>query len=220
MGKRTKETEDRDGADALAFMNVSQAAIERLKIYEQLLRKWQRVENLVAPKTLDQVWRRHFADSAQVLDVAGTASRWVDLGSGAGFPGMVVAILLAERGGCCVHVIESNHRKCAFLREVSRETSAPALVHHGRIEAIVPTLQTIEAVTARALAPLPVLLDYADPLLKTGAIGVFLKGETAAAELTNLPPSDNFRFDFVTSKTNTAGRLIVVQRQALSPASP
>ena len=158
-------------------MNVTPGIVERLTIYEQLLRKWQAVENLVAPTSLDHLWRRHFADLAQVLDMVPDASHWVDLGSGAGFPGMVLAILLAERADSSVHLIESNHRKCAFLREVSRETSARAIVHHGRIETILPTLAGIEAVTARALAPLRVLLDYADPLLKTGAIGVFLKGQ-------------------------------------------
>ena len=94
-----------------------------------------------------------------------------------------------------------------------------AIVHHGRIETIVPTLDGIEAVTARALAPLRVLLDYADPLLKTGAIGVFLKGQTVEAELTNLRRSDNLKLSFVTSKTDRTGRLVVVRPVASSPAS-
>jgi 16S rRNA (guanine527-N7)-methyltransferase len=220
MRKAANAGSDRDQANALGLMNVTAGIVERLIIYERLLRKWQAIENLVAPASLDHVWRRHFADSAQILDIVPEASHWVDLGSGAGFPGMVLAILLAERAGSSVHLIESNHRKCAFLREVSRETSASAIIHHGRIEAIVPTLAGIEAVTARALAPLPVLLDYADPLLKTGAIGVFLKGQTVEAELTGLRRSDNLRLSLVTSKTDRAGRLVVVRPVASSPAAP
>jgi 16S rRNA (guanine527-N7)-methyltransferase len=206
-------------ADALRLMNLAPRIVERLTIYERLLRKWQTVENLVAPASLNHVWMRHFADSAQVLDIVPAASHWVDLGSGAGFPGMVLAILLADRADSAVHLIESNHRKCAFLREVSRETSAKAIVHHGRIETIVPTLEPIDAITARALAPLQVLLDYAEPLLKKGAIGVFLKGQSVEAELTKLRRSDNLKLSFVSSKTDRTGRVVVVRPGGPPPIS-
>jgi 16S rRNA (guanine527-N7)-methyltransferase len=198
-------------AEALRLMNVPPRIVERLTIYEHLLRKWQSVENLVAPASLNHVWMRHFADSAQLLALAPDAVHWVDLGSGAGFPGMVLAILLAERADSTVHLIESNHRKCAFLRDVSRETKAGATIHHGRIETIVPTLEHIDAVTARALAPLRILLDYADPLLKKGAIGIFLKGQSVETELTRLRPSGNLKLSLVPSKTDRTGRIVIVQ---------
>jgi 16S rRNA (guanine527-N7)-methyltransferase len=210
---------DRDMADALRLMNVAPRIVEQLTIYERLLRKWQTVENLVAPASLDHVWMRHFADSAQVLDIVPNASHWVDLGSGAGFPGMVLAILLADRAGSMIHLIESNHRKCAFLRDVSRETSAKAIIHHGRIETIVPTLEQIDVVTARALAPLQILLDYADPLLKKGAIGVFLKGQSVETELTKLRRSGNLKLSLVPSKTDRTGRIVVVRPGGPSPFS-
>lgn len=216
-----KKTGGRDGdvTVALQLVDLSPQMIERLAIYEQLLRKWQRIENLVAPASLDHIWTRHFADSAQLLDIVPEASRWADLGSGAGFPGMVLAILLADRPESEVHLIESNYRKCAFLREVSRETSVRAIVHHGRIETIVPALAGIEAVTARALAPLQILMDYADPLLKKGAIGVFLKGQNVEAELTALRRSDNLKLSLVASKTDRTGRLVVVRPAASTPSS-
>lgn len=220
MQRRANAASDRDMADALRLMDAPPRIIERLTIYAELLRKWQTVENLVAPASLDHVWTRHFADSAQILDIVPQASHWADLGSGAGFPGMVLAIFLADRAGSVVHLIESNHRKCAFLRQVSRETSAPAIIHHGRIETIVPALDQIEVVTARALAPLQILLDYAGPLLKKGAIGVFLKGQTVEAELTNLRGSDTLKLSLVTSKTDRSGHIVVVQPGFSSPAFP
>lgn len=219
MANRQSTGRDRDMADALRLMHITPVIVERLTVYEHLLRKWQAVENLVAAATLNHVWTRHFADSAQVLDMVPQASIWADLGSGAGFPGMVLAILLAERPGATVHLVESNHRKCAFLREVSRETSAVAQVHHGRIETIVPTLGGIEAVTARAVAPLRILVDYATPLLRTGAIGVFLKGQNVEAELTGLRPSDSLKLSFMSSRTDGSGKLVIVQSAAPLPAS-
>jgi 16S rRNA (guanine527-N7)-methyltransferase len=219
MQTSPKAVRERDKAHALELMNLPPRIVERLEIYERLLIKWQAVENLVASGSLDHVWTRHFADSAQILGVVPLAARWVDLGSGAGFPGMVLAILLSDRADAAVHLIESHYRKCAFLRDVSRETSAGAIIHHGRIETIAPRLDNIEAVTARALAPLRILLDYAEPLLKTGAIGVFLKGQNVEAELTALRRSDNLKLSLKPSMTDRTGQLVVVQPVVSSPAS-
>ena len=200
-----------DKVRGLKLMRLSAVAAERLEIYADLLRKWQTIENLVGPRSLDVLWTRHFADSAQLLDIMPEAGGWADLGSGAGFPGLVLAILLADRPGAIVHLVESSQRKCAFLREVSRETSAKAIIHCGRIETVVPTLDKVEAVTARGLAPLAILLTHAEPLLKKGGVGIFPKGRSVEAELTGLPCSDNFAVTLTASKTDPLGRIVVVR---------
>lgn len=188
--------------------------LERLRIYEALLRKWQRTINLVGPATLDFVWIRHFADSIQVSDAAPDARCWLDLGSGAGFPGLVTAIRYADDPRASVHLIESDQRKCAFLRGVSRETGAPAIIHCGRIETILPELDApIEAISARALAPLPVLLDYAGKLIEKGATGVFSKGEQAEAELTDSRLTDRFSITSLPSRTSPSAHILVVRRR-------
>ncbi len=168
-------------------MQISEETRKRLGVYESLLRKWQRTVNLVGRSTLEAIWIRHFADSLQTSMAAPEARRWLDLGSGAGFPGLVTAIRYAAEPDAIVHLIELDQRKCAFLRAVSRETGAPVIVHCGRIEAVAPQLEaSIEAVSARALAPLPILLRYSDKFLEKGAVGVFSKGQRAEAELTEL----------------------------------
>ncbi len=146
-----------------------------------LLQKWQPVENLISPSTLPYLWRRHVADSAQLYALFPVVTRFLDLGTGAGFPGLVLAILGAGRAGFHVDLVESNQRKCAFLRAVVRETGAPATVHHGRAEHVVPqiwqgSVNHDDYVTSRALAPLSALLGYAGPLLRRGAFGAFHKG--------------------------------------------
>ncbi len=200
---------DRDAA--LAAFPLPQEIVRRLDIYAELLRKWQRTINLVANSTLPHLWTRHIADSLQVQAAVPGAKLWADLGSGGGFPGLVTAIRLAETPGARVHLIESDQRKCAFLREVSRETSAPVIIHNARIEQIVDHLgDSIEAVSARALAPLPVLLAYAENLLAKGAIGVFLKGQEADQEIKALSAAGRYRIIEKSSVTASASRLLVV----------
>jgi 16S rRNA (guanine527-N7)-methyltransferase len=193
--------------------------LRRLKIYEALLRKWQRVLDLVSPGSLDDVWPRHFADSWQVSDAAPQARLWVDLGSGAGFPGLVTAIRTADEPGARTHLIEADKRKCAFLREVSRETGAGATIHCGRIEDIVPELDgPIEAVSARALAALPVLVRYAEPLIARGAIGVFSKGKQFQGELTGSLTAGKYLISTIESRTEASARLVIVRRLGPDPA--
>jgi 16S rRNA (guanine527-N7)-methyltransferase len=176
---------DRDGLAALAgIVSVSRETGARLERYVALLKKWQSAENLVAGNTLPTVWRRHVADSAQLVALFPQAHVWVDLGSGAGFPGMVTAILLADVPGARVHLIESNTRKCAFLRQVIRETNAPAEVHHGRIEqALAAWSAPVGMVSARAVASLNRLFSLAEPLFLAGARGAFHKGQGFAREV-------------------------------------
>src|SRR4051812_39741691 len=134
---------------------VSREALHKLDILVDELERWQTIKNLVGPSTLSEVWPRHIADSLQLLAIEPQALRWADLGSGAGFPGLVLAIALAERAGAHVHLVESNSRKCAFLRPVARLAGAAATIHEARIEAVVSGLAgAVEIVTARAVAPL------------------------------------------------------------------
>ena len=147
--------------------------------------QWQAKTNLVAPSTLPHLWTRHIADSLQLLTLAPSAKVWVDLGSGGGFPGVVLACALADTSGAVVHLVERNARKAAFLREALRVAGARGVVHGKRIEDIVDSLAgPIDCVTARALAPLHELVGFAEPLVRRGAKAFFLKGQDVGAELT------------------------------------
>ena len=257
--------------DFAAAFNVSRETIARLKTYEALLRQWQKTINLVGSATLDDIWHRHFADSAQLLGLAPAARTWVDLGSGAGFPGLVISLLLADRGrprGPCrptgdrtppcgegrgvgegataevvaspplsstrregpppegtlarVTLIESDTRKCAFLREVARQTGLSEATSAGvfvdilsiRIEtaATHTRLQAPEIVSARALAPLARLLELAAPLFASHTVGLFLKGRDAAKDLEDAQRTWDFRAELVQSRTGRDGRIVVVRR--------
>ncbi len=188
--------------------SVSRETIVRLEIYENLLHRWQKIKNLVAPSTLPGLWTRHFTDSAQLVTLAPQARKWVDLGSGAGFPGLVIAILLADFQNTEIHLVESDHRKCAFLREVARETGAPALVHNARVEAVIDDLPIVDIVTARALIGLPSLLELSSPLLKNGALGLFLKGQDVASELTDAPIFSRVKLEFLPSLTEPSAKIV------------
>ena len=169
-----------------AIVPLDPAMERRLIDYVDLVRKWQPVKNLVAPSTLPDIWKRHVADGAQAFAALPAARRWLDIGSGAGFPGLVTAILLADVEGASVTLVESNGRKAAFLQTVARELKLPATIISERIESLPerlsPTDNRFDAVSARALASLDRLLGYAEPWLAAGATGVFHKGQDFAAE--------------------------------------
>jgi 16S rRNA (guanine527-N7)-methyltransferase len=201
-----------DRATALRLVPVSRETEERLAVYVDLLGRWRKITNLISESTFSEVWLRHIADSAQLLKLAPSARRWVDLGSGAGFPGLVVAIQLADQPGALVHLIESDQRKCAFLREVARATGAPAHVHAARIESISPgSLTPVDAVTARALAPLPILLGFAKIWISQGAVGIFPRGRTSEAQLRAYPDAPALRFETVESKIDPRAAILVVR---------
>jgi 16S rRNA (guanine527-N7)-methyltransferase len=206
-----------DRAAALRLFSLAPEIIARLDVYAELLNKWQKTINLVSASTLPQIWTRHFADSLQVQAAVPEARIWADLGSGAGFPGLVTAIRLADTSDAKVHLIESDSRKCAFLREVSRETRSAAIVHQGRIEDVLPTItENIEAISARALAPLPQLLAYSRDLIKNGATAAFLKGEKLDDELTHaraLDYFDDYELSVIRSVTETSGQLLLVKQK-------
>jgi len=201
----------KDRVEALRLCPALQQAEPELEIYERMLREWNPRINLVSASTLAEVWTRHFADSAQLHEHLPHISRWADLGSGAGFPGMVLALLLKHRPGASVSLIESDQRKAAFLRAVSRETGAPARVICGRIESELPKLVgAVEGVSARALAPLGQLLEWNRELLLKNAMGAFLKGENWRAELTGVEAEVNFSLVETVSRTHPSGRIVVV----------
>lgn len=200
-----------DREKALSLCPALEAITPELILYEALLRRWQKTINLVAPGTLDHIWTRHFADSAQTKAAAPYARIWADLGSGGGFPGLVTALLLKGVPGGAVHLIESDQRKVAFLRAVSRETGAPVEIHTGRIEDILSNLHpTPEAISARALAPLAALVDMSRIPLEKNAIGVFLKGADWRNELTLASAKDSFNYRSIESRTDPCARLILV----------
>ena len=202
---------DQDREAALALRPVSRETVERLDVFAGELTRWQTVKNLVGRGTLDQIWTRHIADSLQLLDLA-DGQRWADLGSGAGFPGLVLGIAaLDERPGMHVDLIESNARKCAFLRHIARQTGAAVTIHHARLEDILGGLPETNVVTARALAPLTTLIGWSEQLLKTGAVGLFPKGRDAAAELTEACKSWKFDADVVPSLTDSDARIVRIR---------
>ena len=183
----------------------------RLTIYADLLTRWQATINLVAPSTLPELWTRHIGDSLQVRAAAPGAVRWVDLGSGGGFPGLVTAILLADTPDAEVRLVESDKRKAAFLRTVSRETGVPATIHAERIETFIRLhVGPVDAVSARALAPLPQLVAWSEKFVLAGATGVFPKGQHAAPELTAVERDNRFRVETRPSATQGGSRLVIV----------
>jgi len=201
-----------DRARALALTPVSRETSQRLDRFVELLLTWQRTTNLVAPSTVPKLWTRHIADSLQLLDLAPQGRIWVDFGSGAGFPGLVIACALADIPGALVHLVESNARKAAFLREAQRVTGAPAVVHAQRIEAVVASLPAaLDVVTARAVAPLKVLIGQCFPLLgKNRAIALFPKGQNAELELAEAAKAWNMKATLIPSRTDPAGRIVVI----------
>jgi 16S rRNA (guanine527-N7)-methyltransferase len=207
-----------DRARALALTPVSRETADRLDRFVALLLEWQRRINLIAASTEPIVWTRHVADSLQLLALAPSARLWADLGSGGGFPGIVIACALAGTPGARVDLIESNTKKAAFLREAVRVTGAPAVVHCTRAaDFVAKATEPIEVVTARAFAPLSGLLAAAYPLLKTGAAGLFPKGQGIAAELTEAAKCWKIQATLALSRTDPKARIVVVR--GLEPIS-
>jgi 16S rRNA (guanine527-N7)-methyltransferase len=200
-----------DGPSAvLSVADVSRETIARLEAYVELIRRWNGAENLVSPTDLTSIWTRHIADCAQLPALAPAARRWVDIGSGAGLPGLVVAV--TATAGTAVALVESNQRKCAFLRQAIRAADAPATVHHGRAEAVLAEWQEpVDVLTARAVAPLDRLFGLAAPILTKGAVGLFPKGRGYQAEVDEA--ALNYAFDLVqhTSRIDPDGVILEVR---------
>lgn len=199
---------------ALEALDVSRETVARLDAYVALLLKWQKTINLIAPSTLGAIWTRHILDSAQIAELGIEHRRFVDLGSGAGFPGLVIAILSIESSPAAeIHLVESDQRKASFLKEAVRLTNAPAIVHALRAEEVVESLiGCVTAITARALAPLPQLLELAEPLLTTGADGFFPKGQALDSELERASALFEFEAQLVRSRTDETGCIAVIRK--------
>lgn len=231
-----------DGPDSFSrHFNVSRETIDKLTIYVRLLEQWQTTINLVAPATLAAVWHRHIADSAQLLALApSTATSWVDLGSGAGFPGLVLAILLSDQQDGSLRMtagsqeasrhaqvrktrftlVESDTRKVAFLREVARQVglsqskASPVDIWHARIESPSTHVKvgTVDVVTARALAPLPRLLGLCQPFFGPATVALLLKGREADRELEEARSQWRIDAKLVPSLTELDARIAVVSQ--------
>jgi 16S rRNA (guanine527-N7)-methyltransferase len=198
-----------DRSRALALTPVSRETLDRLDRFVAVLLEWQQRMNLIASSTEPKLWTRHIADSLQLLALAPQARIWVDLGSGAGFPGVVLACALADRPGAHVHLVERSTKKAAFLREAAHAAGAPAEVHAVGLEDFVENLAApVDVVTARALAPLAVLLTATYPLLKTGTLGLFPKGQDVDAELTEAAKCWSIQSSLVPSLTDPKARIV------------
>ena len=195
-----------DRAAFLAEFDVSRETSERLDAIILTLDDWRKRSNLIGPREWPQIWTRHVADSYQLLPFIPESTRSVDLGSGAGFPGLVIS---AARPDGHVTMMESVGKKCAFLRAAIDAAGLNASVYQGRIEAAPPS--DADIVTARAFAPLPKLLEYAWPWMKNGAMGVFLKGERWNEELTDARQSWNFAYEAIPSRTGGSGVILIVR---------
>lgn len=199
-------------AARLAQVDVSRETADRLVLFVDLLKRWNPSKNLVSAKTLDEVWVRHIADSLQLVVIAPEALRWVDLGSGGGLPALVIAAVMAGRPGAHVHCIESKLGKAAFLTEAARQMQVPVTVWPQRIEAVLSQQSlACDVVCARALAPLADLLSLANPLLKTGAIGIFPKGQDVVSELTDAAKYWKFEHQSIPSVTDPRAQILKVR---------
>lgn len=193
---------------------VSDHVLARLQSYAELLAKWQQKINLVGGATIADLWRRHMLDSAQLYPLSPAAAVIVDLGSGAGFPGLVLAAMADQQGDAHVHLIESDARKCAFLAEAARvmDVMSGITVYNDRIRAARPL--AADVVTARALAPLDDLLGYAQPFLKPSTICLFPKGKTADDELTVAAKNWTMAVTEIPSLSDPSGTILKLEAVA------
>jgi 16S rRNA (guanine527-N7)-methyltransferase len=197
--------------DAAAFQaefDATPAQMGDLERFVERLTEANAVMNLIGPDTLPDIWNRHIRDSAQLLDFAPGAQTWADLGAGAGFPGIVLAIMLKTDPKSHVWLIDSLGKRCRFLQEIVDSLSLRATVINGRAE---ENAVTVRVVTARAVAPMGKLLGYAQPYLQRGALGLFLKGEKAEAEVAEARQVWQFQSDLSVSRSDPRGRIVSVR---------
>lgn len=198
-----------DAASFAAASGATPQQIADLTRFLDMLAAGNAVMNLVGPATIPDFWNRHAWDSAQLLKLAPEARTWADLGAGAGFPGLVLAILGKGQDGFHVHLVESMAKRCRFLSEVVRELDLPATVHNDRAENL---KLSVDIVTARACAPLHRLLGYAQPYFRLGATGLFLKGQDVAADIEEATRFWDFEADIIPSLSDERGRIVRVRR--------
>jgi 16S rRNA (guanine527-N7)-methyltransferase len=210
-----------DRAAALRIVSVSRETLERIDAFVALFLRWQRAVQLVAPADLTKLWTRHIADSLQLIELAPMANRWADLGSGGGFPGLVIALAFGGHEKGLVHLVESDQRKAAFLREAIRITHAPAKVYAERVESVAKRLASeVDVVTARALAPFPRLFELTAPFFAKGIPALFPKGQDVDNELTASTKSWNIQSTIVPSRTHPHGKIVIVERASPRIGNP
>lgn len=198
-----------DASSFQALVGATDAQIEDLKRFQALLAEWNEVMNLVGPLTIATYWTRHALDSAQLIPLAPESITWADLGAGAGLPGVVLAILLKGRAGATVHLVESMIKRCRFLEVVAKDLDLPVQIHNARAEDL---KLKVDIVTARACAPMTKLLGFAEPYLRSGAVGLFLKGQDVETELAEARKAWTFDADLRTSQSDPRGRIVQVKR--------
>ncbi|KHJ53508.1 hypothetical protein LA66_16275 [Aureimonas altamirensis] len=196
---------------------VSRETRDRLVTYASLVRTWQKHINLVAPSTLPTLWSRHIDDGLWLDSVAGPVKHWADIGSGGGFPGLVLACLAAERPGHHVDLVEANAKKSAFLRTVIRELSLPANVHCQRIEAAGAVLEQAGAISARALASLDILLGLVAPSIEPKTVCYFLKGRAHEREVADA--TAHWHFDMVKHPSRTEAESVILEIRNCRPVA-
>jgi 16S rRNA (guanine527-N7)-methyltransferase len=198
----------RDAASFAARTGANAAQLADLERLREMLADWNGRMNLVSAASLAEFWPRHAFDSAQLIEIAPAARTWVDIGAGAGFPGLVLAILLKDQAGAQVHLVESVAKKCRFLEAVAQALGLPAQVHNDRAENL--SLKA-DVVTARAVAPLGRLLGFARPYLARGAVGLFQKGRGAEAEIAAARAAWRFTCAAIPSQSDPEGRILKVE---------
>lgn len=191
--------------------NVSRETLDRFRVYHDLLLTWQKKINLIGPGTEKDIWGRHFLDSAQILGLVNEVGpkkkrSWLDIGAGAGFPGLVLSLLGEDK----VFLVEPNPKKCAFLRAVIRKTGARAEVLQSKVQDLSPF--PVDIVTSRALAPVEQLLEWGAPFLAEGGEIWLLKGETGDQELTLAMKNNNMKSEIFQSLTDKSGKILRIRK--------
>jgi 16S rRNA (guanine527-N7)-methyltransferase len=202
-------TEDLSPRQFQAKADISAETLDLYQRWYHLLTRWNQKINLVGQNTLSNFWLRHALDSHQLYaDLPAGTKTIIDLGAGAGFPGIALAILMRDTPGAQITMVESNGKKCNFLRTVIRELSLPATAVQGRAENLAP--QPYDVVTARAFAPLPKLLTYAQPFWHADTLGIFPKGESWEAELNDAKADWDFTYEARPSQTDELARVLKI----------
>ncbi|MEM8650875.1 MAG: 16S rRNA (guanine(527)-N(7))-methyltransferase RsmG [Pseudomonadota bacterium] len=195
--------------DLCEIYPVSRETFQKLEIYVDQLKKWQKKTNLIANSTVDDIWHRHVADSLQSVAIRPEARKWVDIGSGGGFPGLVIAACMSEHANSSVTLVESNSKKTAFLRQASRQMGANAKVITARIEDAVGDVVSPEIVTARALSSLSNLLELSSHWLMNGATALFHKGREYEQEIRET--DGLWTFDLVNHESRISADSVVLE---------
>lgn len=201
---------DKDFRSLLEFAgDVSRETFDILKNYESEIRRWNSRINLVGQSTIDDLWRRHICDCAQLARLKPEAAHWLDLGSGAGLPGIVIAIMIREKAGARVELVESNRKKAAFLTHVAGLLGVPAAVHARRISDVHAMVASPQIVTARALAPLDALLDLSAYWLRNGATALFQKGRDYRLEIEQ--SAARWQFDLIQHRSKSDPDSVILE---------